>query len=180
MVLTDSGPMLKVDLAATTMLAPMAVLDFVAYKLGENLTWPSSKPDPGPDPDPKSNQVRDIIDKLRVASIAADALKANAHAEEEKQGTQKNLLAGLKDLTPSGIWGAGEKALRSSSRYLGARPGRSNPNLAPAPTLSLSPNSHPNASPSPSPSPNSSPDPSSDPDPVQARRPAWRSSKRRR
>jgi hypothetical protein len=44
--------MLKVDLAATTMLAPMAVLDFVAYKLGENLTWPSSKPDPGPDPDP--------------------------------------------------------------------------------------------------------------------------------
>ena len=51
-VLTDSGPMLKVDLAATTMLAPMAVLDFVAYKLGENLTWPSSKPDPGPDPDP--------------------------------------------------------------------------------------------------------------------------------
>lgn len=35
-VLTDSGPMLKVDLAATTMLAPMSVLDFVAYKLGEN------------------------------------------------------------------------------------------------------------------------------------------------
>ena len=35
-VLTDSGPMLKVDLAATTMLAPMSVLDFVAYKLGKS------------------------------------------------------------------------------------------------------------------------------------------------
>ena len=33
-VLTDSGPMLQVDLAATTMLAPMSVVSFVALKLG--------------------------------------------------------------------------------------------------------------------------------------------------
>lgn len=37
-VLTDSGPMLKVDLAATTMLAPMSVLEFVAYKLDQSPT----------------------------------------------------------------------------------------------------------------------------------------------
>ena len=36
-VMTDSGPMLQVDLAATTMLAPMAVVDFVALKLGVNV-----------------------------------------------------------------------------------------------------------------------------------------------
>ena len=47
-VLTDSGPMLKVDLAATTMLAPMSVLDFVAYKLGKS----PAELDPQPCPQP--------------------------------------------------------------------------------------------------------------------------------
>ena len=45
-VLTDSGPMLKVDLAATTMLAPMSVLDFVAYKLGEKPAELQPSPSP--------------------------------------------------------------------------------------------------------------------------------------
>ena len=49
-VLTDSGPMLKVDLAATTMLAPMSVLDFVAYKLGENPAELQPSPSPSPQP----------------------------------------------------------------------------------------------------------------------------------
>ena len=49
-VLTDSGPMLKVDLAATTMLAPMSVLDFVAYKLGENPAELLPSPSPSPQP----------------------------------------------------------------------------------------------------------------------------------
>ena len=35
-VLTDTGPMLQIDLAATAMLAPMSVVDFVAQKLGVN------------------------------------------------------------------------------------------------------------------------------------------------
>ena len=64
--------------------------------------------------------VRDVIDKLRAASIAADALKAGHHAEEEKQGTVTNLLAGLAGSKKDGIWAAGEKAVRSASRYLGA------------------------------------------------------------
>ena len=63
--------------------------------------------------------VRDVIDKLRAASIAADVLKAGHHAEEEKQGTMTNLLAGFGSSKEDGIWAAGETAVRSASRYLG-------------------------------------------------------------
>ena len=62
--------------------------------------------------------VRDVIDKLRVASIAADALRGAHQEEEAKQGTQQNLLAGL-DGKIKGL-DDGVSPLRAATRELGA------------------------------------------------------------